>query len=110
MYVFLFGWLTLLPFQFGQPLPWPVPVPALGYLTALILFSTIGGYGIFTLGLGRLQASVASITATTETVFAAVLAYFILSERLDFWQILGAVLVISGVILVSLPSKKIQSR
>jgi drug/metabolite transporter (DMT)-like permease len=108
VYIFGFGWLVLLPFQFDLPLPWPVPEQALVYFVAFILISTIGGFGIFTLALSRLQASVASITATAEIVFAAILAYFILSERLDLWQILGAILVICGVILVSLPRKRDQ--
>jgi len=107
-YIFTFGWLTLLPFQFNMQLPWPVPEMVLGYFVALILISTIGGFGIFTLALKWIQASVASITATSEIVFAAVLAYFILSERLDAWQILGAGLVISGVILISLPNGKLK--
>jgi len=107
-YIFTFGWLTLLPFQFNMRLPWPVPETVLGYFVALILISTIGGFGIFTLALKWIQASVASITATSEIVFAAVLAYFILSERLDAWQILGAGLVISGVILISLPNGKLK--
>ncbi len=105
-FVFMFGWMVLLPFQNGQPLPWPVPGRVLGYFIALILISTIGGFGIFTVALRRLQASVASITATAEIVFAAILAYIILNERLDFWQILGAIFVICGVILVSLPNGK----
>jgi drug/metabolite transporter (DMT)-like permease len=53
--------------------------------------------------LGHLQASVAAITANSEVPFAAILAYFILNERLDGWQIFGAVLVILAVVLVSLP-------
>ena len=109
-YIFTFGWLTLLPFQFNMPLPWPVPGITLGYFAAFILISTIGGFGIFTLALKWIQASVASITATSEIVFAAVLAYFILGERLGIWQILGAVLVISGVILVSLPNGRLKRK
>jgi drug/metabolite transporter (DMT)-like permease len=109
-YIFTFGWLTLLPFQFSMQLPWPVPGTVLGFFTALILVSTIGGFGIFTIALKSIQASVASITATSEIIFAAILAYIILGERLDIWQILGAVLVISGVILVSLPNGKSKAK
>ena len=109
-YIFTFGWLTLLPFQFNMRLPWPIPGVALEYFAAMILISTIGGFGIFTLALKWIQASVASITATSEIIFAAILAYIILGERLDIWQILGAVLVISGVILVSLPNGNSKTR
>ncbi|MBC8333300.1 MAG: EamA family transporter, partial [Anaerolineae bacterium] len=49
------------------------------------------------------------IMNTTEVAFAAILAYFILGERLDIWQIIGAALVVSGVILISLPNGKTKS-
>jgi len=108
IYIFAFATIVLLPLQFGTPLPWPLPPKVSGYFTSLILISTITGFSLYTMGLNRLQASVASITAMAEIVFAAILAYMLLNERLDFWQILGAVLIICGVILVSLPNKKKQ--
>ena len=52
----------------------------------------------------RLHASVAAITANTEVPFAAVLAYIFLKERLDGWQVVGAALIILGVVLILLPS------
>jgi drug/metabolite transporter (DMT)-like permease len=104
LYIFGFASLTLLPFQILNPSPFPYQSPALIYFIGLILISTISGFTLYTTALGRLQASIASITATSEIVFAAVLAYFILGEKMDFWQIFGAVLIISGVILVSLPN------
>jgi drug/metabolite transporter (DMT)-like permease len=104
LYIFGFASLTLLPFQILNPSPFPYQFPALMYFIGLILLSTIGGFALYTTALGRLQASIASITATSEIAFAAVLAYFILGEKLDIWQIFGAVLIISGVILVSLPN------
>ena len=102
LYIFGFASLTLLPFQILNPSPFPYQSPALVYFVGLILISTISGFAIYATALRRLQASIASITATSEIVFAAILAYFILRERLDMWQILGAALIISGVILVSL--------
>jgi drug/metabolite transporter (DMT)-like permease len=51
---------------------------------------------------------VAAIVATTEVPFAAVVSYLALGERLDAWQVLGAVLVIGGVILLSWPRASIQ--
>lgn len=105
IYTFGFGTLTLVPFQIGRSIPWPLDAPVIGNFTALILLPTILGFGLYTMGLSRLQASIASITATTEVPFASFLAYFALGERLDFWQIAGALFVIAGVILVSLPRR-----
>jgi DME family drug/metabolite transporter len=103
LYAFGFGALTLLPFQIRTAIPWPIPVSVLGFFAALVLLSTISGFVLYTTGLRRLQASVAAIVATTEVPFAAVVSYIALGERLDGWQILGAVLVIVGVILLSWP-------
>lgn len=106
LYIFGFASLTLLPFQLLNPNPFPAQAPASIYFIGLILISTIAGFAFYTTALAYLQASIASITATSEIVFASFLAYLILLERLDFWQILGSILVITGVILVSLPNGK----
>jgi drug/metabolite transporter (DMT)-like permease len=107
LYVFGFASLALLPFQLiGRSAPWPVPTNTLLSFLALVLFTTISGFGLYTTGLRRLQASIASITSNTEVPFAAVLSYFILGERLDLLQVIGAILVVGGVVLVSLPRRK----
>ena len=110
VYIFGFATLTLLPFQILNPNPFPYQSPALLYFTGLIFVATIGGFILYTIALGYLEASIASITATSEIVFASVLAYFVLGERLDVWQILGAVLVISGVVLISLSNGKTKRK
>lgn len=108
LYVFGFATLALLPFQYGSPLPWPLESSVIRDYIALVLLTTISGFGLYTFALRRLQASVAAITANTEVPFAAILAYFVLGERLDGWQILGALLVIGAVILVSLPRSALK--
>lgn len=100
-YIFSFGTLALYIFQGGQPAPWPTGSGILGWILAFVLLSTILGFGLYTKALFILPASTASITATTEILFASILAYFILGEQLGVWQILGALLIVSGVILVS---------
>lgn len=108
LYAFAFATLALLPFQIGSPLPWPLQGSVIRDYAALVLLTTIAGFGLYTIALRLLQASVAAITANTEVPFAAILAYFVLGERLDGWQILGAVLVIGAVILVSLPRNALK--
>lgn len=110
LFIFGFASLTLLPFQLFNPSPFPYQAPALFYFTGLILIATVSGFAIYTTALAHMQASIAAITATSEVVFAAVLAYFILGERMDAWQILGAFLIVSGVILVSLPNGKSKQK
>ncbi|HDD55438.1 MAG TPA: hypothetical protein ENG59_04280 [Chloroflexi bacterium] len=101
-YIFSFGTLTLFAMQLGQPDPWPSASNFLPLFIGFVLFSTIMGFTLYTKSLKNLPASVASITATSEIFFASLLAYIFLHERMDRWQILGSVLIISGVILVSL--------
>jgi drug/metabolite transporter, DME family len=103
VYVFGFGTLALLPFQLaaGVELPWPPPVAALVPFAGLVLLTTIGGFALYTSGLKRLQASVAAIVATLEVPLAAMMSYLLLGERLDGWQLLGALLVVSGVIFLT---------
>lgn len=105
-YSFGFAALALLPFQIGRPLPAAIDTTALAAFVALLLLTTIAGYGFYVLGLRHLQASVASIMAMTEVPFAAFFGYAILGERMSGWQMLGALVVASAVILLSLRPRK----
>jgi drug/metabolite transporter (DMT)-like permease len=100
-YAFGFGALVLLPFQFFTPQPWPVTGLSFVWFAALIGLSTIVPFSAYTFGLGRLPASVASIVAMSEIPIVAVYAYFLLDERLSPDQVLGAGLVIAGVLILS---------
>jgi len=69
-------------------------------LLALAVGPTIGGYGLYTVSLTYLPASIANIIATLEPVMTAMLAYFLLAERFTTSQILGSIFIISGVIIL----------
>jgi DME family drug/metabolite transporter len=99
-YAFGFGALILLPFQFFTPQPWPVTSSGVLWFVALIIVATLTPFSAYTFALGRLPASVASILAMSEIAFVAVYAYSLLGERLTASQILGAVLVVGGVLLL----------
>jgi len=101
-YIFSIASLTLFVVQLGKPEPFPIQSGVLLDYSVFVLFSTIAGFGLYTMALRILPASVAAITATTEILFASILAFIFLNERMDLWQILGAALIISGVMLVSL--------
>lgn len=77
----------------NTPTPWIV-------LLILAIGPTIGGYGLYMVSLGYLQASVANLIATLEPVFTAILAYLLLAERLNSVQILGGILIFTGVVLL----------
>lgn len=103
LYVFGMASVVLFPFQFGSSAPWAESPTVQLHYAGLILFTTLAGFGLYTAALHRLQASVAAIVANAEVPFAAILAYLFLGERLDSWQMVGAVLIIIAVILISLP-------
>lgn len=110
VYAFGVAALVLLPFSIGQPPPWTWRPATLASLVALVLITTVSGFGLYTAGLRQLQASVASITSNAEVAFAALLSYFLLDERLDLWQVLGAILVVGGVSLLSVDRLRARRR
>lgn len=105
-YAFGFGALVLLPFQFFTPQPWPVSAAALLSFAGLIGIATVFAFSVYVFALGRLQASVATLLAMTEIPFVAVYAYFLLGERMTAGQIVGAVLVVAGALMLSWPRRK----
>ncbi len=104
-YGFGFGALILLPFQFFSPQPWPVTVQAGLWFAGLIGVATILAFVAYTFALGHLQASVASILAMAEIPIVAVYAYVLLGDRMTVDQILGASLVVAGVLMLSWPER-----
>ena len=104
-YIFLIGTLTIFLFQGGRPDPWPIGSGILPWMLGFVLMSTILGFGLYTKALSLLPASEAAIISTAEILSAAILSAIFLGERLGIWQILGAALIIMGVVLVSLRKK-----
>jgi drug/metabolite transporter (DMT)-like permease len=99
-YAFGFATLVLLPLQFFIPQPFPVPPITYLWFAGLIFGATLGGFVTFLFSLGRLQAGVASILAMSEIAFVAIYAYFLLDERMSLTQMVGTVLVVSGVMIL----------
>jgi drug/metabolite transporter (DMT)-like permease len=98
--IFAFGIASvlLLPLQFFVRQPWPIQTTTWLWFTGLIGLSTLSAFFLYAVGIGRLQASIASILLMSEIAFAGFYAYFLLGERLVMTQMLGAVLVVAGVL------------
>jgi len=109
-YGFAFGALVLLPLQVFTPQPWPVETAALLPFVGLIGVATILAFMVYTFGLGRLQASVATILAMAEIPFVALYAYVFLNERMSLDQVIGAMLVVAGVLMLSRPRNRRRRR
>jgi drug/metabolite transporter (DMT)-like permease len=67
-------------------------------LVLLAIGPTLAGFGLYTVSLGYLPASVANLIATLEPVMTAVLAYIFLGEQLNRVQLAGSALIIASVI------------
>jgi drug/metabolite transporter (DMT)-like permease/ADP-ribose pyrophosphatase YjhB (NUDIX family) len=74
----------------------------LGWLILIVLAvgPTVGGYGLYTVSLKYLPASVANIIATLEPVMTAAQAFVLLGERFTTPQWIGGVLIVTGVIVL----------
>jgi drug/metabolite transporter (DMT)-like permease len=68
-------------------------------LAILSIGPTLMGYGLFTVSLRHLPASLSMLIASLEPALTAVLAIFLLGERLDGLQWLGAALIVAAVVL-----------
>ena len=81
----------------GTPLPkaWP-PAPTLA-LIYLAVGVTFAAYGLYNYGVGRMPASKASLYVNLIPVFAVLLAWVLLGERLGWQELLGAAVILGGV-------------
>ncbi len=68
-------------------------------LAALAIGPTLIGYGLYTVSLRYLPASVAAVIASLEPALTAILAIVLLGEHLDWPQWLGGGVILAAVIL-----------
>ena len=107
-YAFFFGALLLLPLQFvsgsqeaaGSVFALRLPAQGWAVLLLLALGPTLGGFALYTLGLARMPAGVATLIGTLEPVFTIVWAYLLFAEQLDLAQIIGAGLILWSVVML----------
>ncbi|MDQ0271023.1 DMT family transporter [Cytobacillus purgationiresistens] len=76
------------------------------YGIGLGLLPTVLAYVLYTWGLEKTEGSKAAVIATVEPIVATSLGVLMFNESLAAMQIVGAVLIISSVIIVNLPSRK----
>jgi len=69
-------------------------------LVFLGLGPTLGGFGLYTLSLNDLPATVANLIASLEPALTAIWAFFIFGEQLTGSQLVGGTLVLAGVVLL----------
>ncbi len=101
-YAFGFATATLLVMQPRAMLEmFAKPLSAWLWVIALVVVSTVAGFGLYTSGLKYLSASSASIAATLEPVIATGFAFALLGEVIDWVQMVGGILVIISVMILA---------
>jgi drug/metabolite transporter (DMT)-like permease len=96
--------LTLLAGQSLSPAAWQ---PAAWWLIgAIVLIPTFAAVVLYLQGIRGLGPSQAAVVSTLEPLFTIVLAWFVLHQTLSFVQILGAVLVLGGVVASELSTRR----
>jgi drug/metabolite transporter (DMT)-like permease len=71
-----------------------------GILLLLAVGPTLLGFGLYNVSLTYLPSSVANLIVTLEPAITAVIAYLLLGERLNWVQVGGSLLILSGVVFL----------
>jgi probable blue pigment (indigoidine) exporter len=99
-WTFLLAGITLLPITLlAEGLPDQLTGRNVGGLVYLVLVSGIVAYALWFWGLQHLSASSVTFLSLLNPVVAAVLGWVVLDQRLNGWQLLGAVVVLVSVVL-----------
>ena len=99
-WTFLLAGITLLPVTLlVEGLPDQLTGRNIGGLVYLVLVSGIVAYALWFWGLQHLSASSVTFLGLLNPVVAAVLGWVVLDQRLNGWQLLGAVVVLASVVL-----------
>ena len=64
------------------------------------LIGTLVAHGLFVMALRTIRPSSAGIVATAEPVFAGLIAFLVLGDRLQPLQVFGAAVIVAGIIIV----------
>jgi drug/metabolite transporter (DMT)-like permease len=78
-----------------------------GILLLLAAGPTVAGFGLYNVSLGYLPSSVANLILTSEPVFTAVIACFLLGERLSGMQLGGGLMILGGVSLLRMYERRL---
>ncbi len=72
----------------------------LKFILLTVFIVIFGGFWLFLLSLKYIDASVATILNSTEPLFILPLTAFLLKEKISLQEIIGAIVVVSGVLLI----------
>jgi drug/metabolite transporter (DMT)-like permease len=103
-WTFLFGMLTNVPAGYGQlsTMDWAaLPVKDILGIVFVVVFATYLGYLFISFGLRRLSPTIVSTYTYIQPVIAAYLSIIMGQDQLDFVMVASALLIFTGVFVVS---------
>ena len=71
-----------------------------GAMALVGLIGTLAAHGLFVRALRTIRPSSAGIVSTAEPIFAGLIAFLVLGDRLQPLQVFGAIVIIAGIIIV----------
>jgi drug/metabolite transporter (DMT)-like permease len=97
------GVMALLGHALSRPV-WAVSADprAWTYLLLLAIVPTLGGDGLYLLGLGHMRVSMASLITSLEPPFTVIAAFVALGERLSQMQVLGSLIILGAVVALQI--------
>ena len=81
-----------------------------GILVLLAAGPTLAGYGTYNISLSYLPSSVANLIVSLEPAFTAAMAYTLFGETLNVTQIIGSLMILTGVIFLRIYEGKLLRR
>lgn len=71
-----------------------------GWITYIAVAGTILPFGLYFMGVNFVRSTRASITATLEPIIAGIIAFLMLHEAMEIFQIIGGILVIAAIVIL----------
>lgn len=109
-YVFLFAAVGCIPLADPVSLTTTVTPKTLLLVILMAIFNTVLPYIFYTNGLKITDPTSAPIIATLEPVVATAVGYFIFSEPLSFWGVIGIILVLCSVVILNLKENSLTAK
>jgi drug/metabolite transporter (DMT)-like permease len=76
------------------------------WLVYIVVVGTLLPYGLYFMGINHIRSTRALITATLEPISAGIMAWIFLGQTLEPAQLLGAVLVVSAIVVLQVRHEK----
>ena len=102
----LLSWIPLVPLAATEPFDAARALPALGWVVLLAFLATAMGMVAWNRALREVSAGTMALFVVVQPVVGLVVGVVVLGERVGWWAILGAVLIVQGVAVATLRGER----